>query len=186
MTQLYRCRSCGFVMTESALKDACPACGVPRKMFEPYSDPVSDRRRFVLGLDIHPIVVHFAVAFAISACAVSLFTLAFPAIFRQTLTGALRTVVAVQPLVIIVSYFTGRYDARVRFRKAKSSYLGLKKTAGILFFVLSAASAALLFGVGPFVPWVRAVDAVMLTAAAGCSFVLGRIGGRLMSTLFPG
>ncbi len=186
MAQLMKCRSCGFVMSEDALKDSCPVCGVPRKMFEPFTDTVSARRRWILRLDIHPIVVHFAVSFAVSAFGASLFTLVFPAVLRRTMTAGLRLVVALLPVVLILSYITGRYDAHIRFRRARSPYLRQKKQVGVIFFCLSAATAALLFGVGPFVWWVQAADAVLLAGCTVCAFLQGRVGGHLMEGLFPG
>ena len=39
MANLIRCKACGYVTREGKIKDVCPACGVPAKMFEPYTDP---------------------------------------------------------------------------------------------------------------------------------------------------
>jgi rubredoxin/uncharacterized membrane protein len=186
MAQLMRCKSCGFILAEDALGEACPVCGVPRKMFEPFTDPVSARRRWILELHVHPIVVHFTVAFTVSAFAGLVFVLAFPGIFRQTMTAGLRLAVALLPPVLIVSYITGIYDARVRYRKARSAYLRQKQAIGVIFFCLSAAAAALLFAVGPYVAWVRAVDAALLACCTACAFLQGRVGGHLMESLFPG
>ncbi len=185
MAQLMRCRSCGYFLAEDALGDACPVCGVPRKMFEPYTDPVSERRRWILGLHIHPIVVHFSISFAVCALAASLFSLVFPHLLRHTVTGALRSVVALLPLVLIATYLTGLYDGRVRFRRAKSLFLRQKKTVGVIYFCLSAAAAALFFTFGP-AAWVHAADTALFAGCFVCAFVQGRVGGHLMDTLFPG
>ena len=40
---LVRCRACGFIMEEEKLGDVCPACGIPRKAFEPYKETMSKK-----------------------------------------------------------------------------------------------------------------------------------------------
>ncbi len=186
MAQLVRCKSCGFILAESALRDACPVCGVPRKMFEPFVDPVSARRRWILSLHIHPIVVHFTVSFTASALGASLFLLLFPEVLRQTVTAGLQIVAALLPLVLIISYVTGIYDARVRYRRARSRHLRQKMLFGVTLFCLSTAAAALLFAADPSAIWVRATDAALMAACTACAFFQGRIGGHLMEALFPG
>ena len=42
----------------SKVGEICPACGVPAKMFEPYDDKVSEARRRMIDLHIHPVIVH--------------------------------------------------------------------------------------------------------------------------------
>ena len=60
--ELVRCRPCGYVMKKSELDKVgvCPACGLPHTVFEPYREKVSANRLFILGLDIHPIVIHLS------------------------------------------------------------------------------------------------------------------------------
>ncbi len=78
MAELLRCKSCGYIVEAGRVGEVCPACGVPRKMMEPWKDPLSQRRRFLLGLDLHPIVDHFSVSFSACAVVVALFLLLFP------------------------------------------------------------------------------------------------------------
>ena len=61
--ELVRCRPCGYVMKASDLGDVCPACGLPRNVFEPYREKVSPNRLFLLSLDIHPIAIHMSQTF---------------------------------------------------------------------------------------------------------------------------
>lgn len=183
---LVRCKSCGYVMEEGELKDSCPACGVPRKMFEPYTDPVSAQRRRVLNLHIHPILDHFATAFAVSAFVLALTALVLPGLFVSSVRGGLRVLGGILPLAVIVTFLSGRYDARMRFRKAKSRHLRTKTALGITLFCLSAAAAPLIILVGPHTPWVRVVDVVLFAGCTACTFFLGRIGGRLLYAIFPG
>ena len=54
MGKLVRCKSCGFITRSASVKEVCPACGVPARMMEPYTDPLSEKRRR-FALDIHPV-----------------------------------------------------------------------------------------------------------------------------------
>src|SRR5271157_5180535 len=123
MAELMRCRSCGYVTEAAKVGDVCPACGVPRKLMEPWKDPVSDRRRLFLWLDVHPIVDHFTVSFSASAFVLSLMVLVLPNLFRQTVTDIMRGFLGVLPLAVIASFVTGIFDARVRFRKSTTPML---------------------------------------------------------------
>jgi hypothetical protein len=186
MAELLRCKTCGYVTEASRRGDVCPACGVPWKMMEPWKDPVAPGRRAVLRLDLHPIIDHFSISFAASALVLALFVLVLPDLFRQTATGLLRALIGVLPLAVIASFVTGLLDGKVRFRRTSTPLLRSKKLLGALFFVLTAAAAALTFLVGPFETWVRAADAVLLAGAVVDGVALCRIGGGLLSAIFPG
>ncbi len=186
MGQLVRCKSCGYITEEGRLGDVCPACGVPRKMFEAYTDPVSVKRRRVISFDLHPIIVHFAVSYAVSALAVNLFILIFPDLFRQTATGAFRVFVGALPLVVIAAFFSGRFDGKIRFRRTTTPLLKTKTAIGIGFFCMALAAAVLTFVVGPYVVWVRLVDAVLLAGCVAAEFVQARIGVSMLNAMFPG
>ena len=66
MKELVRCRPCGYVMEADKLGDVCPACGLPKKVFEPYRERVSRNRLMLLNLDLHPIVIHLSQALVIA------------------------------------------------------------------------------------------------------------------------
>jgi rubredoxin len=66
MKELVRCRPCGFVIESDKLGDVCPACGMPRKVFEPYRERVSRNRLMLLNLDLHPIAIHLSQALVIA------------------------------------------------------------------------------------------------------------------------
>jgi len=125
LTELMRCRSCGYVTEARRVGGVCPACGVPRKMMEPWKDSVSEQRRLFLWLDVHPA------------------------------------------------------GARRRFSPRKKLY-------GLAFFLFSLSAAAIVFVVGPYAPWARVVDAIVLAAGVVCAVRLGRIGQGLLQAIFPG
>ena len=186
MAELMRCKSCGYVTELARLGEVCPACGVPRKMMEPWKDPVSEKRRMFLWLDIHPIVDHFSVSFAASAFVLSLVALILPDFYPETLTDILRGCLGVLPLAVIASFVTGIFDARVRFRRSTTPDLSRKKLYGLALFLFSLTAAAIVFVVGPYAPWARVVDAIVLSAGVVCAVRLGRIGQGLLQAIFPG
>ncbi|MGO9307655.1 MAG: rubredoxin-like domain-containing protein [Spirochaetia bacterium] len=186
MAELMRCRSCGYVTEAARVGDVCPACGVPRKLMEPWKDPVSEQRRLLLWLDVHPIVDHFSVSFSASAFVLSLVALILPGFYPDTLTAIISGFLGVLPLAVIASFVTGIFDARVRFRRSSTPILSRKKIYGLAFFLFSTAAAVIVFTVGPYVPWARAADAIALSAGVVCAVRLGRIGQGLLPAIFPG
>jgi hypothetical protein len=186
MPELLRCRSCGYVAEAGKVGDVCPACGVPRKLMDPWKDPVSDRRRLFLWLDVHPIVDHFSVSFTASAFVLSLVVLILPGFYPETLTDIFRGFVGVLPLAVIASFVTGLFDARLRFRRTTTPVLSSKKLYGSVLFLCSAGAAAITFLVGPYVPWARVADAIILSIGVVVAVRLGRLGQGLLQAIFPG
>jgi uncharacterized membrane protein len=155
-------------------------------MLEPWTDPVSEKRRSLLDLHIHPVIVHFPVAFAATALGVALFSIVLPNVFRPTVTAVLKSLILALPVVTIGAIASGILDGTTRFRKPKAPLLRRKIALGIIFLLSSATAAVLTFAVGPLVPWVRIVDAVLLADCFVAAIGLGRIGGKLGAALFPG
>jgi rubredoxin len=186
MAELYRCKTCGYVFETVKPGQVCPACGVPWKMMEPWKDPVSKSRRNLLRLDLHPIIDHFSISFAASALVLALFVLIFPDLFRQGATALLRGLIGVLPLAVIASFVTGLVDGKARFRRTTTPLLTRKKILGALFFVFAAAAAVLTFLAGPYETWVRVADVLLMLGGVLCGVGLGRIGGGLITAIFPG
>ena len=181
-----RCRSCGYVIAEGKLKDVCPACGVPRKMFEPWTDPVSGRRQAVLEMNVHPMVVHFTVAFDASTFALSLFSLFFPRFLEGLATNLLVVMTAVLPLTVLAGWAAGMLDGRARFRRVTTPLLVRKMVMGGSVFLETLAAAVLLFTFGLDPVWVRIVIAVLLGLSLGAVAVLAKIGASLLCAKTPG
>jgi len=186
MAALMRCRSCGYVTAAGKLKDTCPACGAPRKMLEPWTDPVSDRRRSLLEMGLHPMVIHFAVAFAASAFALSLFALAFPRFLAGLATNLLVVMTAVLPLAVLAGWAAGAFDGRLRFRRLATPLLARKMILGASVFLETLAAAAVLFAFGLEPTWARVAIAILLGVALGGVAVLAKIGVGLRDAELPG
>jgi hypothetical protein len=92
----------------------------------------------------------------------------------------------VLPVAVLASFVSGLFDGRIRFRRTTTPLLKKKQLLGALFFAATAAAAVLTFAVGPFVTWVRIVNAVLLAGGVICAVGLTRIGRGLLSAISPG
>lgn len=186
MAELVRCRSCGFVTGRSRVGDVCPACGVPAKNMLPYTDPVSAKRRRVLDLDIHPILVHFPIAFSVSALVLAVAGLFIRGDLATYLFDTLITLSFFLPLVALLAIISGFVDAKVRFRRLTTPVLTRKIIFGAFFFVFSAAILLVAlqpgFGQGMFLK----IYILLGIGAFACALLLGLLGKGLMGAELPG
>lgn len=173
-------------MEKSGLKDKCPACGVPAKMFEDYKEKVSEKRKFILSLDLHPILVHFPIAFSIVLFVISIAAFVFTGQVKSDLISAIRIISLFLPFTIIAAFFAGILDGNVRFKRVTTPILFTKIIIGAIFFVLSAILFAInVTGVlqnGSYLVATIAVSAICLV----CDTLLGNLGKGLLNAKFPG
>ena len=186
MANLIRCKACGYVTCEGRIKDVCPACGVPAKMFELYTDPVSQKRRLILGLHIHPIVVHFPQAFSITLFLLAVLSYVTPPAIKEALFVSIQVISFFLPYFIILSLLTGLFDGKVRFRKLTTPLLKKKFILGVLLLIVSITLAFVAFSGGFPASPLREYFTLLTIIAVACSAELGLIGGRLMEAKFPG
>jgi hypothetical protein len=186
MANLIRCKACGYVTKEGKIKDICPACGVPSKMFEPYTDPVSEKRRIILGLHIHPIMVHFPEAFAITLFLLAVLSYFAPAAIKGVLFNSIQVISFLLPFFVVLSIITGLFDGKIRFHKVTTPFLKRKIILGVLLLIISIGLAFVAFSGGfPASPTREYFTALTIIAVA-CGAGLGLIGGHLMDAKFPG
>lgn len=186
MATLIRCKACGYVTREGRIKNVCPACGVPAKMFEPYTDPLSEKRRSILDLHTHPIIVHFPQAFSLTLFILAVLFFMVPVPMKDALGSTIKVLSFFLPFFVVLSFLTGLLDGKTRFRKFTTPFLIKKIIIGLIFFITSIALAVFVFteqfpstpGMGYFT--------VLTIIAAGCTVALGFIGGRLTEAKFPG
>jgi uncharacterized membrane protein len=155
-------------------------------MMEAWKDPVSEKRRFALGFDAHPILDHFSVSFVTCAFVLSLFVLIFPTVIADAMTLVLQVFAGVLPLAVIASFVSGLVDGKVRFRRTSTPLLRRKQLMGAVFFVAAAAAAIVSIVVGSGALWARLVDVVALGVGFVMAVLLGRIGKGLLTAIFPG
>ena len=186
MANLIRCKACGYVTKEGKIKNVCPACGVPAKMFEPYTDPVSEKRRMILGLHIHPIMVHFPQAFAVTLFLLMVLSYFTHVKIKWMLFDAILVISFLLPYFVILSIITGLLDGKIRFRKVTTPLLKKKFILGVLLLIISIALAFVAFSGGFPASPLREYFTLLTIIAVACSAELGLIGGHLMEAKFPG
>jgi hypothetical protein len=173
-------------MEKSKLKDNCPACGVAAKMFEPYVEKISPRRKFILSLDIHPILVHFPQAFTSSILVLSVIALFVHGPLRVTIAASITVLGFALPFVVISAFLAGVLDGKIRFHRVTTPILKRKIFFGIVFFIFSCGiffivlsqsmtSAASILSV-----------AGLSLPALGCASMLGLLGTSILNAKFPG
>lgn len=188
MTPLVRCSVCGYITEEGKLKDKCPACGAPRAAFEPYTDPVSERRRKFLDLTIHPVAVHFPQAFATSLVILSLTPLIFSGVLGGLFLSTERILAVFLPLLVAAAMLAGILDGRARFKRIRRSLILKTKIAvAAMFLGFSLTLAVVTWLKVPADPpgfnlWVTS----LALGAFVCSFALGLLGKKVVGAIIPG
>ena len=186
LSGLLRCKACGYLIRESRLGKVCPACGLRRKIFEPYEPKVSALRRFILDLDLHPIVVHFPQAFCTLLPLLVLARIVLPAFHGEQLETVINFIVLLLPLSAMGAITTGLIDAKVKLKRLRNPAPLRKIIVGNLLLVLSLAAAAVVFS-GVFDPRItRYVLLLLSTASLGCAVLLGMMGKKLINAILPG
>lgn len=179
-----RCKLCGYVMEEAALKDVCPACGVARKLFEPFEDPLEPQRRRIIELDLHPIFAHAPQALTFLVLLLVPLTRVLPSTCLAPLQGAVMVMALILPLTLVGTFLTGLLDGRNRFRKLGTPLLVRKMVLGGGFLAVAVAQA----WVATFMDWSAGGAFLILNVLDGlgfvCSMVLGTIGASLMGCVF--
>lgn len=181
MKELVRCRPCGFVIEADKLGDVCPACGMPRKVFEPYRERVSRNRLKLLNLDLHPIAIHLS-----QALVIGIPVLAFISwVFRDFQPGLIKNVLLfsafILPFTLVLAAVTGIIDGLTRFKTLATPILRVKIIFSLIIFPLS---LALVFVVTKtdMLPLVFVISILCL----GAGFQLGLWGKKLINVILPG
>ncbi len=181
MKELVRCRPCGYVMEAGKLGDVCPACGLPRKVFEPYRERVSLNRLKILNLDLHPIVIHLSQAMVIAIPVLAILINTFDQFYPDLLKSVLIFSVFVFPFTLIFAIITGIIDGLTRFKTLKTPLLRVKIIFSIIILVLS----LVLFFVAPRENYyILTIIISILCLAAGVQ--LGLWGKKLITVILPG
>jgi uncharacterized membrane protein len=186
MKELIVCKSCGFVMDKSKLKDKCPACGVSSKMFLPYTDPVSPRRRLLLSLDIHPVLVHFPQAFSTVMVLLSIAAFFPDGELREKLTATIGVIGTIFPVTVALAFIAGLIDGKIRFRRIRTPLLVRKMLVGGIFFLCSIAVAGLIMLAPSGSAKSLGLILFFSIISLGCASLLGLWGASLQNSKFPG
>jgi len=179
--ELVRCRPCGYVMKESDLGDVCPACGLPRSVFEPYREKVSANRLFILALDIHPIAIHLSQTFVALTPLLIIFHLLFPDFQETMVHSVINFSIFALPFSLILSFISGLIDGITRFKTLRTPMLRSKIIFSSSILVLAFVQLII------FIPGTYTWLTILLSLAAfGCAVKLGLLGKHLIDVILPG
>jgi hypothetical protein len=186
MVNLIRCKACGYVTKEGKIKDVCPACGVPANMFEPYTDTVAEKRRRILRLHIHPIIVHFPQSFVFTLFVLAVLSLVAPPQINEGLNYTIQVLSSALPFSLILALLTGLVDGKTRFHRVTTPFLKKKIIFGLSFLFTSILIAIAAFKLPLSSVSVMALLTMLTIIAVGFSIALGLIGSELIEAKFPG
>jgi hypothetical protein len=185
MNNLVRCKACGYIMKANKVKDVCPACGLPGKVFEPYRNPLSEKRSRLLDLHLHPILVHFPQAFASIIPFLLVGALIVPGPFTGELFATAFVLVCLLPLTIIPTMLAGLIDAKTRFKSVTTPLIIKKIILGLSLFIFSIIGAVIVILNG-----INTGTSIWLfitsIACIVCEIALGKIGEGIMEAKLPG
>jgi len=181
MKELVRCRPCGFVIEADKLGDVCPACGMPRKVFEPYRERVSRNRLLLLNFDLHPIAIHLSQALVIAIPLLAIITNFFKQFQPEILNHVMIFSVIVFPFTLVLAIITGVIDGLTRFKTLATPILRVKIIFSLIILSLSIA----LFFVAPHEN-LYILTIILGVLSLGAGFQLGLWGKKLINVILPG
>lgn len=180
------CSVCGYIINEGYKGDVCPACGVAKTAFQPYVDKMSPKRRKILNLHLHNILVHFPQAFSLLMLFLIVMSLFLKEAPKFDFMTTFKILSFFLPLSVAVSIISGVIDGKNRFKRITTPILKKKIAAAILFFVFSV-GVVLLSNVSSMAPGLQLKLLIVLTGiCALCSLFLGYNGGHLSGKEVPG
>ncbi len=181
MKELVRCRPCGFVMEADKLGDVCPACGMPRKVFEPYREKVSLNRLKILNLDLHPIAIHLSQSLVIAIPLLTILRHFAPDFNSEILKAVLVFSVFLFPFTLVLAIFTGIIDGLTRFKTLKTPLLRVKIIFSILILSLSIIQFFVARNEENYI-----ITIVLSLLCLGAGIQLGLWGKKLINVILPG
>lgn len=177
------CQVCGYIAAEGKLGDVCPACGVKSSVFKPYEDRVSEKRRQILDMHMHSMLVHFPQAMAL----LMLFLILIGQVLQDTAQMhagiTVRVLSLLLPISVLGGLFSGFLEGKIRFKKVSTPVLKLKFFLAAAFLVCSTALALFLHLADKPMVWLAVLLSVICAATAT---LLGLNGGKLSGLTVPG
>jgi hypothetical protein len=185
MKQLFKCKACGYITDEGTFRDLCPACGVLAKMMEPFADTLSPRRRMILTLHIHPVIVHAPQAIALIFVVVTLLAFGFENL-KDNLFFTVQVLAVALPFVTVAAVATGIFDGKTRFRRIKTPILRKKIIAGVIYLLASIGliGSTQIFNFSSMFGLVLTLGLSLVCFV--CSFFLGKWGAGIINSYIPG
>jgi uncharacterized membrane protein len=172
-------------MDGSQLKDACPACGLPKTVFEPYTKKISPRRKFLLDQHVHPVAVHFPQVLLLLCIVMPLLSIIVSEPLRLEFLAIAKWSILALPWTVLLGFVTGLMDGQLRFKKVTTPLLKNKMIAGIIFQLLAiiACTLYLLNGLTITTIWlIIGINVISMPIAV----YLGKAGSSMFDSIIPG
>jgi len=185
MPEFVRCKPCGYVSQKDALRRVCPACGAALSAFESYEDRVSAARRFILNLDLHPIMVHAPQTFATLLPGLAMVAILFPEFYSAELRAVVCFTAFVLPVSVVGAILSGLIDGKVKFKRLSAPLVVRKIVIGVCLLIISTINATTVF-VGGFQDGTRPLVLSLGVASIVCAVLLGTSGKKLILPILPG
>ena len=185
MANLIRCKACGYIMEEGKLKDVCPACGLPKTVFEPYVKKISPQRKMLIDQHLHPIILHFPQVILVLSLFMPLLSLLIADPLRSEVLIIAKWSLLTLPFAVFGGFITGIIDGKLRFKKLTPPLLKTKIIIGSILQVLSVLVFSIYWAnglTGNMVWLICILNAVSLALA----IYLGKIGSSMFNALLPG
>jgi len=186
MKKLYKCRVCGYILERKDPPGICPACGVKGKIFEEYESPISEKRRKVLELHLHPIMIHFPVAFVSSMFLISVLRIIGFINDQSVFMGMLRAIVLILPFVAIFATIAGMFDGKLRFKRLDTPHLKKKLVLACFFILVSISLFVIQYFLDLHQSTYNIVVLIYSIVLLGIATPLGLIGGKLLDSKVRG
>lgn len=168
-------------MEADKLGDVCPACGLPRKVFEPYRERVSRNRLILLNLDLHPIAIHLSQSLVIAIPLLVLLKAYFTSFQPEIIKNVLTFSVFVFPFTLVLAIVTGVVDGLTRFKTLATPLLRVK----IIFSLIILTLSIIIFFVAPNEK--NTILTIILSILSlGAGVQLGLWGKKLINVILPG
>jgi len=168
-------------MEADKLGDVCPACGLPRSVFETYRERVQLNRLRLLALDTHPITIHFSQVVVILIPVLILLVKTLPEFEPVVLSSVLRFSIFIFPFTLIASAFTGAFDGIIRFKTLNTPLLRTK----IIYSIIIVALSFVMFFYSKHDNY--GITTILCSLAALlCAVRLGLLGKSLLNVILPG
>jgi hypothetical protein len=179
------CKVCGYVMDADKLGDKCPACGVAAKAFQEFVPTIAPKRELWLSFDLHPVIVHFPVAFSVTVFLLAIVFGLTGGGAHNLIGGAVIVLAVCLPFTVVGGMVTGLLDGNVRFKKINTPLLIRKIVLGVFFFVFSAGMIVVAFAAGIETPLGWLAFLACNLGAVACAVFLGLIGSKLVPAKMP-
>ena len=186
MKKLFICKVCGYIAEKNDPPGVCPACGFKGKIFEEYESPISKKRRKILDLHIHPVMVHLPIAFVVGLVLISLLRMIGVIHDQSELAGMLRVIVVVLPFVAISAAMAGIFDAKLRFKRIDTPHLKIKLVLAFFLILISISLFVIQFLLNLNHSTYKIVVLIHSVVLFGFALMLGLIGGRLRDSKVRG